>query len=240
MQQTQKGAWQTGKDTLVYRSEIKYIISRTEYETLRVLLRSVLTPDAYMASPDGYRIRSLYFDSATDTDYWEKLDGVQNRKKIRLRIYDPNTQSVKLEIKNRFGNNNLKQTLPISRKDAESLIAGDYDVLANYHTPVANRAWQIMRPQLYTPRTIVEYDREAYTYPQFDIRITFDKNVRAASSDRLFEENPALISVFEEPTIILEVKFNEFLPKFISDMLACCKGSMTSVSKYCLARDLLG
>ena len=132
----------------------------------------------------------------------------------------------------------MKETLSIRREDAQTLIAGEYAPLLRYDSAVARKAFSIMSLQRYTPRVLVEYDREAYIYPQYDVRITFDKNVRAARTDDLFGEGMALTPVFDEPTIILEVKFNGFLPGFIRDMLSVCKGSAVSVSKYCLARDL--
>lgn len=222
----------------VYRSEIKYLIGMAEFETLRRLLAAVMQPDPYMLSPDGYLIRSLYFDSLTDQDYFDKLDGVENRKKIRLRIYDLQTDVCKLEIKNRFNNYNLKESLTVSRADAEALIEGNTGALLQYDTPIAEKAYRIMHVAHYSPRVIVEYDREAYVLPAHDVRITFDKNVRAAFSPKLFEPFNAMTPLCEAQTMILEVKFNQFLPMYLQDILSCSKGQMLSVSKYCLAREI--
>ena len=226
------------QDLLVYRSEYKYLISASEHDTLRRLLGTVMLADPYMRSPSGYLIRSLYFDSVCDQDYFDKLDSVEERKKIRLRIYDPDAQSVKLEIKNRLQSYNLKETVGISRADAGALIDGEYDVLLPYSSAIAQKARCIMFSQRYLPKVIVEYDREAYVLPAHDIRITFDKNVRAAASDDLFAPTHSFQPLLEPGTMILEVKFNHFLPAFLQDILACCRSQMLSVSKYCLAREI--
>ena len=225
-------------DSLVVdRSEIKYMIGMLGYETLHRLLESTIRKDSYMKSDDGYLIRSLYFDSVSDKDYFDKLHGLENRKKIRLRIYDFDSDICKLEIKNRFNNYNLKESIIIDRSAAEQLIDKKFEVLKDLDSPYAQKAYEIMKCQLYAPKVIVEYDREAYTIPEYDIRITFDKNVRGSFSHDLYYKNHAMTPLCEPQTMILEVKFNNFLPTFLQDILSVCSGSMLSVSKYCLARD---
>ena len=77
-----------------FRHEYKYRISYEDMLTLREKLNEVLNIDR---SEDGYLIRSLYFDSIEDTDYYDKLGGEINRKKMRLRIYEHNPKYVPLK-----------------------------------------------------------------------------------------------------------------------------------------------
>lgn len=84
------------------------------------------------SSGDGYTIRSLYFDSLEDVDWQEKEDGLELRRKIRLRNYGSQSTFAKLEMKQKQGANQKKRSLLLSKEDAQELISGDYSVLLNY------------------------------------------------------------------------------------------------------------
>lgn len=85
----------------------------------------------------GYIIRSLYFDTPYDTDFFEKQAGVELRRKLRLRCYDPGLDYAMLEMKQKQGTRQLKRSLRISRADALRLIKGDYTTLLHYSDPFA-------------------------------------------------------------------------------------------------------
>ena len=123
-----------------FRHEYKYLISYEEMLKLRAKLDKLLTIDR---DYNGYMIRSLYFDSLNDVDYYEKLDGAMNRKKIRLRIYEYNSDKVKLEIKNKYDEHQLKETLVISRAAAEELIKGNYSILLNSDNDIAKKIYDV-------------------------------------------------------------------------------------------------
>ncbi len=233
------GKVQLGDNFLVYRNETKYSISQTEYELTKRLLAEFLSRDSFMQDPDGYLIKSLYFDSIDDYDYRSKINGNQNRKKIRLRIYNNDSSFVKFEIKNRFSNYNLKESLVISDNEARKIITGDYDVLYNNKNPIAQKAAFIMKNGLYSPKALVQYRREAYVLPMFDIRVTFDKCVSASISEDLFCDDLLMLPVFEKDEIILEVKYDYVLPQLLKDILSVCENVPTSISKYCFSRERL-
>lgn len=224
----------------VYRSEWKYYISLSEYQYLRAVLDNLLTRDPNMGERGEYFIRSLYFDSIDNYDYLTKLYGVRDRKKIRLRIYDTDTDKVKLEVKNRRGSYMLKESLTISRDDALRMIGGDYSVLEGYEDALATKVYGIMTSRSYVPKTIVDYEREAFVYPEHNARITFDKNIRAAAGDRLFDRELCTCPLIREPMMVLEVKYDQVLPGYIKDAISSATLLNSSVSKYCMARELLG
>lgn len=224
----------------VYRSEWKFYISLGEYNYLRSLLQGVMTPDIHMGDRGEYFIRSLYFDSVDNVDYVTKLSGIQMRKKLRIRIYDTETEKAKLEIKNRYNAYMLKESLTIKREDVTRLISGDYSALDGYDSTVALKAKNIMEGGIYTPRTIVDYEREAFTYPEHNVRVTFDKNIRGAASDRIYDRDLVMTPLIREPVMVLEVKYDQVLPQFIKDAVSTARLLNSSVSKYCLARELLG
>ena len=94
--------------------------------------------DSHQQSEDGYMIRSLYMDDAHDAAVEEKLAGVENRDKFRLRIYDTNQDWVKLERKRKYNNYVQKSTGVISKEDALELIHGNSDVLLKYDSSNLN------------------------------------------------------------------------------------------------------
>lgn len=224
----------------VYRSEWKYYISLYEYHYLRGMLQNIMTPDPNMGERGEYYIRSLYFDSVDNIDYMNKVAGLENRKKIRLRIYDTEAAKVKLEVKNRFNSYMLKESLSITREDAGRIIAGDYEALDGYDKSVAQKVKNTMADMVYTPKVIVDYEREAFVYPEHNVRVTFDKNIRAAFSDRLFDPDLLMTPVITEPLMVLEVKYDQMLPGFIKEAISTARILNSSVSKYCMARELLG
>jgi len=96
-----------------FRHENKYRIDKVTMYNIRDKLSNLLQIDRNI---EGYTVRSLYFDSVNDIDYYEKLEGAYNRKKIRLRIYDDNFEFIKLELKSKFDNHQLKKSLVIDKK----------------------------------------------------------------------------------------------------------------------------
>lgn len=220
----------------VNREEKKFLINIEEFKTKSHYLDSLLLSDEHNGA-DGYMIRSLYFDTVYDDDFFDKLDGIETRRKIRLRIYEPNSAYAKLEIKQKQGNMQLKRSLTVSRADAESLIAGKYDVLLNYKEDFARECYALMQYKCYRSKTIVQYNRKAYIAKENKIRITFDNNIIATeSSFDLFSDNLLMYPVFDKFNVVLEVKFNGFLFDYIRQFINSINKSELSVSKYALAR----
>jgi len=88
----------------VFRHEIKYYINRMQAVELTQLFKSMMEIDPNGDDTGTYWVRSLYFDTLSNKDYYEKVIGHSIRKKIRLRIYNFSEETVKLEIKNKYNN----------------------------------------------------------------------------------------------------------------------------------------
>jgi len=89
------------------------------------------------------------------------------------------------------------------------------------------------------PKVIVDYIREAYTLRSFNVRITFDKHLSAGiNSVDIFDNNLITVNVFPNPVIIMEIKYNEFLPANIRALLQISSGENAAISKYVLCRVL--
>ena len=227
-------------DLRVKRVEEKYPISFWQYTGLYSALSAMLIPDRHNA-PDGYMIRSVYFDDYSETAYYDKVSGVMERFKLRLRIYPPDFDTVKLELKEKRGGFQQKHTLLISRPEAEALINKDYDIA------LQNKGIEEMLLKngiaIYTMRPVVmnQYRRSAFMHPINNIRITLDRDILSSETNfDLFSQAPVLFPVTDYYEAILEVKYDNYLFKWISDILDAYGLDMGAYSKYTLSRRLFG
>ena len=154
-----------------------------------------------------------------------------------MRIYNRSTEHIIMEIKNRFQDRISKQSCRLNVEQALELIEGelphvqkDNDVLMQFYHE--------MNQKLIKPTVLVEYDREAYVHPMGNVRITFDKNLRSGGSRiDLFHPSPCSISVHSTEQMILEVKFDGFLPAFLRKVLSQQLIGPQTISKYYLCRQ---
>ena len=219
------------------RHELKYHITPAELGVLRGVLRPLMQLDPNGNENNEYHIRSLYFDTINDDALEEKIAGVGNRKKYRIRIYNFSDRVIKLECKSKYGDLISKQSVTIPRDLAEQLIAGDPEGLQRMRHPLFHDVFREMRTRLLRPAVIVDYVREAYIHPAEEVRITFDKQLRTGlySSD-MFNPGLPTYPVFDDPVEILEVKFDEFLPSYLQGVLSGITAQRSAVSKYVWCR----
>lgn len=217
----------------VYRFEHKYYLSKIEEEVLLRKVRAVLKSDEH-AINNSYFVRSLYFDTNNNCDYHSKIIGEETRKKVRLRIYDPKTKHVKLEIKNKFGIHMLKETTTISKECALELMKGNYETLLKYDNEVCNKVYYLFKRDNYKPNCIIDYHRNAFKGPVNQIRVTFDNDIRVIKDTSKFFEDITGTSVMYQDVPVLEVKYNESLPSYIQSILPRVGVMNSSISKYCL------
>lgn len=221
---------------IVNRRELKYVISESDYYNYNNLFKKLLTSDPNNKNC-GYKIRSLYFDTLNNDDYYQKLNGEEVRKKIRLRIYDVNTDNVKLEIKRKLNINQIKETTTISREDAIKLINKRYDVLLKYDSKTAKTAYNIMTLGQYRPVVLIEYNRRAYMHKENNIRVTLDSDMRANEFQfDLFSKNIVLSPIFNHYDALLEIKYDKDLFCWISQLIGGKDNINESLSKYCSGR----
>ena len=221
----------------VYREEKKFLVNLEEFRRLAHHWDQFLMEDEHNGAL-GYHVRSLYFDTLYDNDYFEKLDGVELRRKIRLRIYNPEDSFALLEMKQKQGQYQLKRSLRITRDDANEIISGNYTPLLRYQEDFAAECYSLMQMQVYRPKTIVEYRRKAFIAKENKIRITFDHQIVSTESDmNLFAKDLNMNPVLDPFLAVLEVKFNGFLLDYIKDLISNAQKNELSVSKYMLARQ---
>ena len=217
-----------------FRHEYKFVIPYEEMLPLRTKFNEALDIDR---SYSGYMIRSLYFDSVNDDDYYDKLGGELVRKKVRLRIYDPASDFVKLEVKAKNDYHQLKESLIINKSDAKELIKGNYEVLLNYKDELAKKIYLIMKEGYYRPKVIIEYNRIAYM-TKTTTRITFDFDIKKSNDyENFFKENINYFKMTDGKDVVLEVKFDRFLEPYVSKFLEKYISRGQSVSKYVMGRN---
>ncbi len=221
----------------VLREEKKFLMGLIDFYQKRFYLEQLLHKDPNSGN-FGYKVRSLYFDTPYDSDFYEKQAGIELRRKIRLRIYSPDSDYAMLEMKQKQGSQQLKRSLRLSRTRAQGIIKGDYSQLLKYKEPFAAELYALMTRQCYEPKTIVEYDRTAFIAKENKTRITFDRNIVSTESDfNLFSDRLNMAPVLDPAYVIMEVKFNGFLLSYIRDAINSVDRSELSVSKYVLARQ---
>lgn len=220
----------------VRRYEEKYLLAPAQAAALEKLLDSVLPRDKYSAE-GAYFIRSLYFDTPGDADYKDKLLGVSERKKLRLRLYDLQAGQIKLEIKAKRAKTSHKQSAVLDREIARALIGGDPAPLLT-EGPAARAAYALYQGEHRSPAALIDYERTAWVFPVGRARITLDRHVRASKSSSLWEESVPMVGVLD-PMTVLEVKYDQPLPGWLGRMLSSIPGTPLSVSKYALARAAL-
>lgn len=229
---------------LPLRHELKFLVTRTQLEVLRHVIKPVLHLDPNAVKNGGfYHIRSLYFDTVFDDSLYEKYSGVMNRDKYRMRIYNLDGQNIFMECKTKIGTLISKRSVKIPRDLAEQLIAGDPAGLENTRSGLLRDVYREMRTRLMHPVVIVDYEREAYLHPAEEVRITFDTKVRTGlNSIDLFNPEVPTLPVLPNDETVLEVKYNRVLPPYIRDLLsyACPEAVQTAVSKYTLCRQYEG
>ncbi len=227
---------------LPLRHELKFLISDMQYRVLKNVLTPVLHLDKNAVRNGGsYHIRSLYFDTIFDDAYYDKIDGVKDRNKYRIRIYNLKDTEVFMECKTKVGALISKRTVEIGRDMAEQIIARDPTGLQKTRYGLLGDVYREMRTNLLRPVVIVDYEREAYLHPAEEVRITFDKHLRSGlNSIDLFNPEIPTIPVFDdEQNMVLEVKYNRVLPPYIAELLSFAIGGeavQMAVSKYTLCR----
>ena len=221
----------------MYRVEDKYNCSETQLVMLQSRMEAVLRPDSNEGGPEGYSIVSLYFDDFQDSCLQDTEDGVNQRNKYRIRIYNDSLDVIKLEVKAKQDNRIRKQSKTISRAEMESLMRGECIAEeSSFEDPATLFNLAIKNGGL-RPKVIVAYERKAYVYEPGNVRITFDRNVRASSRVENFGQKNISYDFLQEYDKVLEVKYDEFIPDFLLQLLEVGNMQQSAYSKYQLCRE---
>lgn len=218
------------------RHELKFLITYSDYYALKASLCALLDHDENSVE-DGYTIRSLYFDDIHDSAYQDKESGILRRRKHRIRIYNNSDSVIKYEIKDKYGDFISKISAPITRSECARMINTNFDFMINSEHPTLRAGYIDARCNVLRPRVIVDYEREAFVCDEGNVRITFDKDIRAGiDSFDIFSDDVITAPAIEPGTLVLEVKYDDFLPTFIKKALKKVDKRPMAISKYVLCR----
>lgn len=220
-----------------YRHEFKYLCSYGQLRMLQARLQGLIPLDPHAGEEGIYNIRSLYFDDYYDTYLKENEAGTDPREKFRIRIYNHSSERISLELKRKVCGKTQKLSCPLTEEQCRMLMAGEIPDISKDAPAVLRKLCLLMRTRLLRPKVIVEYDRVPYIYPQGNVRITLDENIRASDRADLFlEDQIPLRPIMPAGQHILEVKYDEYLPDFIYRTVQIENLRTTAFSKYYLCR----
>ncbi|MDR2648198.1 MAG: polyphosphate polymerase domain-containing protein [Clostridiales bacterium] len=218
------------------RHEYKHSLNFCDYTALRSRLRRVMTRDPYADANGEYKVRSLYFDTPDDKALREKIHGVDKREKFRIRRYLGDSNRIALEKKSKVHGFCYKQSTPMTATEIAALQSGDLTWMAGDGRELIRELYSKMRGEQLKPKTIVDYVREPFVCAAGSVRVTFDRDIRTGlfSTDFMNDGLPTVKAGDE--IVLLEVKYDQFIPEYIVKILQLEARRAYAISKYALCR----
>ena len=218
-----------------YRHEWKHEISYADLLTLRARLGAVMQTDPHAVNGQ-YTIRSVYFDTPYDKALREKTDGIDRREKFRIRFYNGDLSRISIEKKCKINGLCRKESACITEAETRRLAAGDIDFLLQSDAPLRRELYSKMKGQGLRPKTIVDYTREPFVYVPGNVRVTLDYNIRTGAYRTDFLSADTLTLPAGDAPVILEVKWDAYLPDIIRDAVSLPSRRASAFSKYAQCR----
>ncbi len=225
-------------DDNTYRHELKYQINYVDYIAQRQRLKAVMKSDEHADAEGKYLIRSIYFDNFNDKALREKINGIQKREKWRIRYYNDDLSYITLEKKCKHNSLCLKLDALLTEAECRALLSGKTDWMLAHTSQLVREFYCKLKTQQLKPRVLVSYEREPYIYIPGNVRVTFDRNIRTSLYHQSFLEATVRdINATDTPgIIIMEVKYDDYLPEIISSLLQTEGIRQQAFSKYGVCR----
>jgi hypothetical protein len=220
-----------------FRHEYKYMIDTKQESILKVKAAGVLMSDSHVREDGTYLIRSLYFDDINDSCLLENLSGTDPRSKFRIRYYNLDTSRIVLEKKTKVRGMCLKDSCNLTLEECETFIHGGIPIINDEMPDMKKKLFTEVEIRGLTPKVIVTYERIPFIYSGGNVRITFDRKITSS-----FELDKFLSGDYNERPVlgvgksILEVKWDEIIPRHIKDTLRLENLEWTAFSKYYMCR----
>ena len=223
------------------RYELKYIMRYAHAKRVMEHMGDYLVPDAYGDKYGNYILSSLYYDTDDFLFYWQKLEGLKHRRKLRIRLYEtkevPTPETiVYVEIKERVDKIIRKRRIKVPLKDAWKLCDDREEVVHEKRDRAAHDEILHMTHayDLY-PQVITSYHRKAFNGTEYDpgLRVTFDTNLRYRRADLDLTSKKLGRFMIDPDLVIMEIKANNSIPIWITQMVAHHDIQLKRISKYC-------
>lgn len=218
-----------------WRHEVKIEVSRADMALLRGRLRHIMRPDPH-AENGFYTVRSLYFDTPDDRALMEKLEGTDPREKFRIRYYNADSDSLRLEKKMKKGGLGAKESAPLSVNEVTALLRGDLSPLEKRDDPLLAEFLFKRKAEGLMPKTVVTYRREPFVFAPGSVRVTFDSDIRASLSLHRFTDPDSPTVPAPGLPALVEVKWDSFLPETVKEALYLPGRQAGAFSKYARCR----
>lgn len=218
-----------------FRHEWKHEISYADMLSLRSRLSAIMQQDSHAVN-GKYKIRSLYFDNFRDKALLEKINGVNTREKFRVRFYNDDLSFIQLEKKNKIHGLCNKEQAAITLEEARLIANKDIKSLSKSKKPLINELCYKMLTERLEPKTIVDYIREPFIYAPGNVRVTLDYDIRTGLTGTDFLTLDCVMVPAGNAPVILEVKWDEFLPAVIRDVVQVPGTHTSAFSKYAACR----
>lgn len=220
------------------RHELKFMISQQDALLLEKVLSVLLRSDDYTDTTGRYQVHSLYFDNFANRAVEEKMCGTDFRTKYRIRWYNADTSFFHLECKQKIGTQCWKEKTRLSPQQVQEILQGNIASLWQEGDHLQRQFYQALTQQRLRPQTIVSYWRRPFVYPKGNVRITLDYDIRTS----LHAINPLEPAGVGYPTLapeelVLEVKYDQYLPEVIKELLQIEDRRQLAISKYVLCRQ---
>lgn len=220
-----------------YRHELKFLVSDAQMEMIRYRLKLLMRQDVHQKR-GAYTVRSLYFDDYYDSCMQENEEGIDNRRKFRIRIYDGDTAVIRLEKKVKYRGMTRKVGRVISKEDCLIYMSGQVPEIKPESGKLEKEIYAEVKIKGLHPVSIVEYERTAFVESKGNVRITFDRNISGnEKTDGFLEKKLQMIPLLPKGRHVLEIKYDELLPEYISQTLEMGTLQRTSFSKYYYSRN---
>ncbi len=221
---------------MIYRNEIKHIITAADKAAICNNLLAVAQIDPHANESGQYFVRSLYFDNVYDHALREKIDGVNEREKFRIRCYNHDHSFIRLEKKVKRNGAGYKLSAPLTKEETQRIIDGDLDWMLLSNRPLVMELYCKMHAQCLRPRTIVDYTRTPFIYESGNVRVTIDEDIRTGLDCTDFL-NPGCVTIpAGDDVMLLEVKWDEYLPTVIQRAVQVKSRRTSAFSKYQTSR----
>ena len=218
-----------------FRHEIKHELNKMDWLILRQRLSAVMKRDPHAVN-GVYEIRSLYFDNADDKALREKINGNNIREKYRIRLYNRSASVIHLERKFKYDDLGYKDSASLTEEEARRIVSGDThwmgsssnEVILGFYTRIQNEGLR--------PKVIVDYTREPFIYGPGNVRVTLDSGIRTGLSCTDFLDPDCVTIPAKESPILLEVKWDNYLPDIIRDAVQLGNRRNCAYSKFSACR----
>ncbi|MDF2699838.1 MAG: polyphosphate polymerase protein [Haloplasmataceae bacterium] len=214
----------------IYRYEEKYLINYRQYEIIKKRIEKLFSVDKFADQDHEYLITSIYFDDYMKKSVNDNLQGLKERYKYRIRLYNLNTHMIKLEKKIKDNEQGYKQSITLSLDEYQELIDGKFNLLEKRDEALARELVYSMKVRLLKPIIKIEYHRYPFVLPFNDIRVTFDRDITYSTKN--FNDQEPLTNQSVIDMIVLEIKYNHFFPNYLKKLFQIDSVTKLSISKY--------